>query len=68
MRLKNICTRTFKHHYGGSITSLDLYLEMGPPMLENRVKESQSSVASPHLPRLEEVGVTYMHSIFFFSK
>ena len=33
-------------------TSLDLYFEMGPPMLENQVNESQSHVAShhPHRP------------------
>ena len=32
-------------------TSLDLYFEMGPPMLENKVKESQSCVVSHHSPR-----------------
>ena len=32
-------------------TSLDLYFEMCPPMLENQVKESQSRVASHHSPR-----------------
>ena len=32
-------------------TSLDLYFEMGPPMSENQVKESQSRVASHHSPR-----------------
>ena len=32
-------------------TSLDLYFKMGPPMLKNQVKESQSRVASHHLPR-----------------
>ena len=32
-------------------TSLDLYIEMGPPMSENQVKESQSHVASRHSPR-----------------
>ena len=32
-------------------TSLDLYFEMGIPMSENRVKESQSCVASHHPPR-----------------
>ena len=32
--------------------SLDLYFEMGPPMSENQLKESQSCVASHHPPRL----------------
>ena len=32
-------------------TSLDLYFEMGPPLSENQVKESQSRLASPHQPR-----------------
>ena len=32
-------------------TSLDLYFKMGPPMSENQVKESQSSVASQPLPK-----------------
>ena len=49
--LGNICTRKFKHRYGGNITSLDLYFQMGPPMSENQVKESQSHVASYHSPR-----------------
>ena len=31
--------------------SLDLYFKMGSPMSENQVKESQSRVASHHLPR-----------------
>ena len=31
--------------------SLDLYFEMGPPMSENQVQESQSHVASHGLPR-----------------
>ena len=29
-------------------TILDLYFEMGSPMLENQVKESQSRMASHH--------------------
>ena len=32
-------------------TGLDLYFEMGPLMSEKHVKESQSRVASHHLPR-----------------
>ena len=42
MGLGNICIGTSKHHYSGSITSLDLYLEMVG------VKESQFRVASPY--------------------
>ena len=48
MGLKNICTRHFKHHYGGSSISLCNYenmIEMGPLMSENQIKESQSRVA-----------------------
>ena len=32
-------------------TSLDVYFEMGSPMSENKVKESQSHVASHHPPK-----------------
>ena len=47
MGLKSICKRTFKHHYGDSSISLCNYesmIEMGPPMSENQLKESQSRV------------------------
>ena len=51
MRLKNICIRNFKHRYGGSFTSYIMIFgfiyEMGPPMSEKQVKESQSRTASP---------------------
>ena len=43
--------KTANHHYGGGIrirTSLwILFIEMGPPMSEKRVKESQSRAAPP---------------------
>ena len=42
-------------------TSLDLYFEMGPPMSENQVKESQSRVASHH-PTRRGTG-RYMHPL-----
>ena len=54
MGLGNICTRKFKHHYGGSFISLCNYesmIEMGPPMSEKQVRESQFRVVSHHPPR-----------------
>ena len=48
-----MCTGHFKHHYGGSARRfifLWIYIyiyEMGPPMSEKQVKESQSRAASP---------------------
>ena len=50
MGFKSICTRTFKHHYNGSSISLCNYesiFEMGPPMSEKQLKESQSRVMPP---------------------
>ena len=58
MGLRNICKGQYKNHYGGSSISLCNYeymIEMGPPMLENQVRESQSRVASPH-PLRPEMG------------
>ena len=50
MGLKYICTGHFKHHYSGSSISLCNYenmIEIGPPMSENQLKESQSRAAPP---------------------
>ena len=52
--------RTAKHHYGSSTRRfiflwMNIYIyEMGPPMSEKQVKESQSCVA---LPLFVEAGV-----------
>ena len=54
-----ICIGHFKYQYGGSFTSyimiMNLFIEMGPPMLESQVKESQSNAAPPILAQ-EGVG------------
>ena len=57
MGLRNLCTRTFKYHYGGSFKVLCHYefmIEMGQLMSENQVKKSLFCVASPHLTQLGE--------------
>ena len=49
-------------------TSLDLYLEMGAPMSENQVKESQSRLASHHPHRwgmgCYSMGVVYSNTTY----
>ena len=58
MGLRNICTRHFKHHYGGSFTSyimiFGFVIEMSPTMSKCHVKESQSRAA---LPLFAQAGV-----------
>ena len=60
MRLRNIYIYIyiyighFKHRYDGSSISLcncESMIEMGPPMSENQLKESQSCAASLQPPR-----------------